>query len=306
MKKNSSLWDLPRPTLDPIVWTEDDKLLPQHRAFILDELYKGFKSLGYTAYDGWVVGVYLTGSLASYQYNEGSDADVDVVVNAGRIADREYKRGIEPEQAKTVLEDLKDRMKSNIVNLPGTNHPIEFYFVYEDIKSKTVLPTNVGLYDVYKDDWATPPKKTDLTSVVEKVYPEMMKFVQEMAEKYQLQVTEIKKDIIDVEYLKSAIGQFPPKYLPIIQEQVAAKIDEINEEIEGYLDRTKELIDDRFSGPYPQMPAELQVGYLRRYGYMTLNKMLKKITDNRKVEEGDLPELNELVKDVPKAAKRYS
>ena len=303
MKIKASLWDLPRPTLDPSVWS-GDKLMPQHRAFILEEMYKGFQALGFTKYDEWVKGVYLTGSLASYQYNTGSDTDVDVVVNAGLIADLEYGRGIEPEQAKVVMEGLKEKLKSEPHNLPGTEHPLEFYFVYEDIKSKTVLPTNVGMYDVYGDEWTTPPKKADFTSVVGKVYPELMKFVLGLSEKYQLQVTEIKKDAIDVGYLREAMSQFPAKFHAVIQEQIDAKVDEVNEEIEEYIGRTKELIDDRFAGPYPQMPAELQVGYLRRYGYMWLNKEFKKLTDNRKVEEGDLPELENLVKDVPKAAKR--
>lgn len=301
--KAAGLFDTPRPTLDPSVWAADESLLPEHRDFIIKTLTDAFAAAGYEGYDKWVHGIYFTGSLAGYQYNQTSDVDIDVLVHAGELSEMEYQGGIEPEQARTALEALKEALKKVVSNLPGTEHPLEYYFVYEDVPGKTVLPVNVGMYDVLSDEWATPPKRVDMTSTAEKVYPELMKFVHELAAKYDLNIGEMEKDIVDIKYLSAAISQFPPKYHAVILKEVGDKLEEINADIDTYKGDTKDLMTERFSGPYPVMPAELQMAHLKRYGYIALLKVLKSLTEGHKeVGLPDLPELDQALHEVPKKA----
>lgn len=300
--KVASLWDMPRPTLDAAVWEKSGKLKPEHRQFILDFVKKHLETEGFTAYDTWVIDIALLGSLASYQYNSRSDADVHLVVDLQQFSQLEYNGGLTVDQAHDVLEAVHDKINEAAENLPGTEHPTEVTFHYRDWDKgfiRGVLPSNVGVYDLIKGRWVSEPKGKDLSPVAaEKLYPELLGAVMDMAHRYDVQLGQMRKDVVDVEYLRESMAQFPSKYRPILEAEIQGKIDQINAEIEQYVADTKHITDKRKSGPYPVMPAELQMKYLSRYGYLWLYKQFKEM--EKQVEEPDLADLSQKLKEVPK------
>lgn len=297
--KTASLWDVPRPTLDPEVWEESGQLKPTHRNFLLDYMKRKLEGEGFTAHDEWVDSVVFLGSLAGFQYNPRSDADLHVVVDLDRLAQLEYNGGISREKAHDLMQDLRKQINKTPENLPGTKHPIEMTFHYQGYETPR-MPTNVGMYDLIADKWETEPTGKDLSPVAaEKLYPELMDAVYGLAEKYKVQVMEMRQDVVDVEYLREALTQFPPKYRPVIEGEITEKIDQLNWEIEDYLSRTDQLVEERHGTPYPVMPAELQFKYLSRYGYLWLRKQLQELDQ---VEESDLPKLEKTLQEVPKLA----
>jgi hypothetical protein len=301
MNKKASLWDRPRPTLDMSVWDEGKKLRPEHKRFIMESLKEEFLSIGFEQYDLWLEDLIVAGSIASYQYNEESDVDVDAVVNLQDVVDYEYGGGVSKAQAKLALESVKKIIKEKYLLLPGTKHQFEPFFIYKDDPSpKTALPKNVGLYSIIRDEWIAEPSEVDLSSSVEKLYPELMDFVWGLAEKYNLAIMGMRQDIVDAKYLRSAINQFPSKYHAIVEKEIEAKIAEINGEIESVLEDTEELYEQRYSGPYPVMPAEIQFTYLRRYGYLWLMGQMDELLQDGVVDEEELDDLGDLLREVPR------
>jgi hypothetical protein len=239
----------------------------------------------------------LLGSIASYQYSGRSDIDVHCVVDLQQLSQLEYNGGVTAEQAHDVLDELRTKINKSPEKLPGTDHPLEVTFHYKGYETPR-MPVNVGMYDLVADKWTSPPKGKDLSPVAgEKLYPEMVDAVYGLAHKYDVNLGQMRRDIVDVQYLREALSQFPPKYRAVIEKDIQAKIDALNAEITDYEATTKGVTDERKSGPYPVMPAELQMKFLARYGYLWLWKQFKELGE---VEESDLPGLSKDINDVPK------
>lgn len=128
--KYSSVWDYPRAGLDPLVWSDDGKLLDNHKKLILSHLYGVLLGFGYKNFDEWIEDIYITGSLTTYQYNSRSDLDVHIKVNPGKFIENE---GISKVSEDEVIEYLNGDVRYFLnvkaqIKLEGTEHCVEYWF----------------------------------------------------------------------------------------------------------------------------------------------------------------------------------
>lgn len=136
-----SLFDPPRPTLNPAIFDKTEIMLPGVKAYVhelLSKIYPADKVYRLT----------LMGSNVSHQYSFDSDIDINVVGVKGETFEFWHK----------IFKDF-----NNTPNLlPGTHHPINFFFQeYFPQVDPYAWRNSVGGYDIIMDRWIKRPKPFD-------------------------------------------------------------------------------------------------------------------------------------------------
>jgi hypothetical protein len=136
-----SILDPVKEELSPEIWN-GEKLKPQVKTHIIKRFESWFRA---HASSGRIKYMYLLGSMTGYQYSKDSDLDINVVTN------------LTDEKVKELFEILP-----NGSNLPGTEHPINYYVVNkENPKWRTA-----GFYDLLKDVWVHKENKEEKTAII--------------------------------------------------------------------------------------------------------------------------------------------
>jgi len=128
-----SLFDQPLAQLSSALFTSDEKLRADVRAYIFEDINKILTP-------GIVVGVYLLGSMAGRQYGDSSDVDINLI----------FREGFDIEGSKKYVKSKNERM------LPGTSHPINYHL--QNYGIMTWEGAEYPVYDLVRDVWAVPPK----------------------------------------------------------------------------------------------------------------------------------------------------
>lgn len=122
--------------LDQSVWGKDKKIKKEHREYILNKLEKWLEKIGI---DKKPDGVYIIGSITTYQYSTISDIDVNVVIDL----------------TKKQIEELIEFLPNESI-LPGTSHPVNYYLTNDNGASVKRAKTS---YDLLNDKWIKEPNK---------------------------------------------------------------------------------------------------------------------------------------------------
>jgi hypothetical protein len=139
-------------TLDPTVFDAVHEhfpvLKPQHKAWVLDQIMEVLKRHGYGDMEKWL-GVYLTGSLTTFQYSDDSDFDVSLFVNTDVFP--EWSRA---EMIGVMVSDLDGQL------LPGTTHPMQCFVVAKGIRPQDLYKPGLRSgYLIEQDRWVVPPER---------------------------------------------------------------------------------------------------------------------------------------------------
>ena len=134
-------------TLNPKIWTSDNKLQHDVRQKILDvlDLFKKFCELTIP-----VVDIYHVGSNAYYNYNDNSDLDMHIIVNFDLIDGSKEVVGM--------MYNLQRSAFNRDYDISVHGVPIEIYV--EDVSGTSV--TSNGIYSVFKDKWLKFPKRIEV------------------------------------------------------------------------------------------------------------------------------------------------
>ena len=257
---SESVLDWPRAVLAPAVWDKVGKiyrLKPELKNRILADI----ENIPQT-FRQWI---YLIGSICTYNYNDRSDLDIHIVP---------------PEDAPLEeLEKWQEFAKAKSGRLIG-QHPINYY-----LHDPGKHPYADSTYDVLRNKWIKwlPIKKMNLDKYYEKF--------REAIDAIDLNRAELYRDIVDLEELRDAYENASPRVRSDIENEITQKIDEINDEIDAYIDFNAELKDKRNAALHSEFPDEEARSALpdnviflliRKYGYGSLAKALK---DLRKEKE---------------------
>ena len=136
-------------TLNPKIWTSDNKLRPEVQDKIL-KIVQEFKD--YIEAPLWVSDIHLVGSNASYNYHDTSDLDVHIVANYDLV-----------DAPKELLQAFYNVQRANFKSTYDISlHGVEVELYVEDINASAV--TN-GIYSVLEQRWIKFPKK--LTNIIQ-------------------------------------------------------------------------------------------------------------------------------------------
>lgn len=153
-------------TLNPKIWTSNNKLLPDVEYKLFD-IVKEFKEFIYNDIEIPIIDAHIVGSNASYNYTEQSDLDLHVIVNYEDI-------DVCREDLLQVLFNLEKKSFNDNYDIKIHGINVELYV--EDVRSTTM---SNGIYSLFRHEWVKFPDKIDpqevnlepdLSNIKSKVY----------------------------------------------------------------------------------------------------------------------------------------
>ena len=276
-----SVIDIPRRTYAPGVFDDADTNNPKLKQKVLDIIKKDLKTFEKF---GPVVSVKLIGSILGKRYRNDADLDLDVLID------------LPPEDRETVgLEARKSVSTINGKNIPGTQHPINYYVQSDPKTYKSHLETASGIYDVFKQKMEKKPKEQTFDPEVYQA--DFEKKVNEI----DVVKGELKRDIVDYDEL----SELEPGQIKNLQSKIQKKLKEIEDSIEKFSVMGDELMQarrDLFNRPLtPQeiqkygiahkLPKNVIFKYLEKYHYITFFKRCKDILKDGEVSDDEIDSL---------------
>ena len=276
-----SIIDIPRRTYAPGVFDDADTNNPKLKQKVLDIIKKDLKTFEKF---GPVVSVKLIGSILGKRYRNDADLDLDVLID------------LPPEDRETVgLEARKSVSTINGKNIPGTQHPINYYVQSDPKTYKSHLETASGIYDVFKQKMEKKPKEQTFDPEVYQA--DFEKKVNEI----DVVKGELKRDIVDYDEL----SELEPGQIKNLQSKIQKKLKEIEDSIEKFSVMGDELMQarrDLFNRPLtPQeiqkygiahkLPKNVIFKYLEKYHYITFFKRCKDILKDGEVSDDEIDSL---------------
>ena len=132
-------------TLNPKLWTSDNKLRPAVRERLLRVVQKYIESSDVLTEDD-VIDVELLGSNASYNYTQYSDLDVHLIVNMEAVS-------CDPTLFQLACNAERSNFNKNYdIKIKG----VELEMYVEDVHAGTA---SNGIYSLYKNEWIKFPSK---------------------------------------------------------------------------------------------------------------------------------------------------
>ena len=276
-----SIIDIPRRIYAPGVFDNADTENPKLKQKVLDIIKKDLETFEKF---GPVVSVKLIGSILGKRYRNDADLDIDVLID------------LPPEDREIVgLEARKSVADINGKNIPGTNHPVNYYIQSDPDVNDAHLKTATGIFDVFKQKFDKKPKEQTFDP---KVYAAL--FQHKVAE-IDVVKGELKRDILDYDELK----ELSPKDIVDLQKRIDEKLEEIKDAIEKFSVMGDELMQarrDLFNRPLTpeeirkygiahKLPKNVIFKYLEKFYYTEFFKKCKKILDDGKVTDAEIDSL---------------
>ena len=257
-----SVLDRTRAMLDPAVFAVRGSTQPPP---LLARAARYLQARGecYAAWGG-VRGIYLTGSILSYQWTNRSDIDVKVVLVP-----------TSPAALQTAIDDTWAQHGRHI--LPGTDHPVDLFILSpEDWTQRSGLFS--GVFDVLRNRWVRGPYSVSAD------VDEYLERFEGTLHRLDLARAELSRDVLDYQSLQG----LAPAELAELSEVADGKLREINQTVRQLVATyavAHRWRDIALRGPTPGQiaratqdqlaPAAVLYKLLERYHYIQLLKQLR-------------------------------
>lgn len=295
LKKTASILDFSYPGLDPNVFGEDGKLLPEHRDLILNTLSKALTdNLGTTNDEEqyWINSVNILGSITTYRYTFDSDIDIHVKVNLPEFI-KVNKLTMSEQEAHDYLDALRKKMNETAPLLNGTQHPVEFYFETPFV-NKEGSPGS-GVYDVHQDTWEIAPVSIDKDFDIEEIRQATVDIANTMADEIEIGLGRMDRHVRRIEELQNVVKAWDTDQKKKFEDKLTVKLQEIETEIKKQVQLLEQTTEER-RNYNPEGDAEIKFKYLQKFGYLTIINELKKfIEDDGKITEDEIPEIKKVL-----------
>lgn len=310
--KNASIIDYPHPGLDRDVWDQTNTLLPQHKDKILAKLNaffhnpeKGWKSNP----ADWITDIFILGSLTSYQYHSQTDIDVHIHVNLDKLNKLEFGGALTPDQLVEKLDAIRKTLNdTEKENLPGTTHPIEYFFEAftesgdgqtpaETRKYYTSAVTEDGIYDLEQDKWTQAPRTVDKDFDPDKLLtPELMEEIVGIMQTLDILVGDIERNLKTIEQLEEVVKAWPPDNQKRFLDKIDERVAKIDAELREYVGVAQNVIDNRHKDYSAGGNSNLTFKALGRFTYLLIGNRIKKLLDKTPVLTPDsIPEVKKVL-----------
>ena len=282
-----SIIDIPRRTYAQGVFDDADTKNPKLKSEIIGMIMKQFTEF---KKEYPILDYSLIGSILTKRYRDDADLDVNVLFDVPKEKQEEERLRL---SKKFLSAKNPDNIQGKLI--PGTKHPINFYFItdkktYDDQNKKAD-----AVFDIGKNKFIKRPD--DFTFDVNLYVKEFERKVQEL----DVIKGELKRDIIDYEELK---GLTPNDVLDI-QDRVNSKLEEIEDDIQQIIkigdnaevERRAALDTDmspdeiRQYGIKNRLPKNVIYKMLEKYHYLKFYKKCKQILDDGKVTDAEIDSL---------------
>ena len=289
--KLEAVIDIPRKGYAPGVFDNANTDSPKIKSKIIGQIMKQFTDF---KKEYPILDYSLIGSILTKRYRDDADLDINVLFDVP-------KEKQEEERLRLSKQFLSTKNADNIQGklIPGTNHPINYYFItdkatYDDQNKKAD-----AVFDIGKNKFIKRPE--DFTFDPSLYVSDFNKKVQEI----DVIKGELKRDIIDYKELK---GLSANDVLDL-QEKIKDKLEEIEDDIQLIIkvgddidaERRKAFDTDmspeeiRQYGIKNRLPKAVIYKMLEKYHYITFYKYCKKILDDGVVTDKEIENMPEAV-----------
>src|SRR6056300_71088 len=300
-----SIIDIPRRTYAPAVFDDNDTDNPKIKQSVklqIDSQLKEFE----TEYP--IIKAGLIGSILTKRYRNDADLDINVLFDVP----------VEKQEDERVRLSKKYLSASNPDNIqgqliPGTQHPINFYFITDKITYDDQEEKADAVFDIENNVFVKRPEEFIFD-------PDL--YVNEFERKVQeLDVVkgELKRDIIDY----NELTDLSPNDILNLQDKIKDKLEEIEDSIEQIVkigdtvDAERRAAFDtdmspdeiRQYGVKNRLPKNVIYKMLEKYHYLKFYKKCKKILEDGVVTDKEVDSLQTeeiTLNDIKKGAQRFA
>jgi hypothetical protein len=276
-----SIIDIPRDSLDQTVFQFfDDGRLPLFKDGIKKQIITDINKLDSIIP---IVNFFAIGSILTKSYDEKSDLDVNVQVDA------EMADVIATGEIMHVLKKLNGNLAV------GTTHPINYYIVTQEYD----LDKTEAAYDIANERWLKTP---------DEISPDIQQFVNKVRSTFEdIDITtgEIRRDLIDLAEIK----RLKLKDVRKLHTLITKKMGEIDENIKQLVnvyqnlhtlrtmafDRVMTPEEIRLYGHKNRLPENVIYKLLEKYYYIKFMKELKHILDEKeKIDNSNIDDVKKV------------
>jgi hypothetical protein len=299
-----SIIDIPRRTYALGVFDDADTKNPKIKPSVKKLIDTQLKEFG-KEYS--VIKTSLIGSILTKRYRNDADLDINVLFDVP-------KEKQEDERVRLSQKYLSAKNPDNIQGkeIPGTKHPINFYFItdqktYDDQNKKAD-----AVFDIETNKFIKRPE--DFTFDPNLYVKEFERKVQEL----DVIKGELKRDIIDYDELK----ELQPDDILNLQDKINDKLEEIEDGIKDII-KVGDVVDAerraafdkdmtpdeiRQFGIKNRLPKNVIYKMLEKYHYLKFYNKCKKILDDGEVTDAEIDSLKEEItlNDIKISAKRFA
>src|SRR6056300_427471 len=282
-----SIIDIPRRTYAPAVFDDNDTDNPKIKQSVKSQIDSQLKEFE-TEYP--IIKAGLIGSILTKRYRNDADLDINVLFDVP----------VEKQEDERVRLSKKYLSVSNPDNIqgqliPGTQHPINFYFITDKITYDDQEEKADAVFDIENNVFVKRPEEFIFD-------PDL--YVNEFERKVQeLDVVkgELKRDIIDY----NELTDLSPNDILNLQDKIKDKLEEIEDSIEqsvkigDTVDAERRAAFDtdmspdeiRQYGVKNRLPKNVIYKMLEKYHYLKFYKKCKKILDDGEVTDAEIDSL---------------
>ena len=288
LKQNEAVIDIPRQTYAVGVFSnpesKDPKIKPEIIGMIMKqftEFKKEYPILDYS----------LIGSILTKRYRDDADLDINVLFDVPKEKQEEERLRL---SQKYLSAKSPDSVNGKLI--PGTRHPINYYFItdkqtYDDQNKKAD-----AVFDIGKNKFVKRPEDFEFDPSL------YVKDFEKKVQEIDVIKGELKRDIIDYKELKG----LTTNDVLNLQDKVKDKLEEIEDSIEDIIkigdvviaDRRKAFDSDmspdeiRKYGIKNRLPKAVIYKMLEKYHYITFYKYCKKILEDGEITDKEIDDLH--------------
>jgi predicted nucleotidyltransferase len=281
-----SIIDIPRRTYAPGIFDNADTYNPRLKQSVINIIKNDIEK--HIEPYGEIERVYIIGSILTKTYRNDADVDIDIVIKPNAVGKEDIEK-VRRELVKKFMGEVNGK------NIPGTEHPINYYIQVDRQISDDHLKNADGHFDVLNNMFTKVPNipKFNINLYIKG----FSKRIQEI----DIIKGELKRDIIDYDELKS----LSVNDVLNLQEKIKDKL----EEIEDSITKIKDIGDDlslkrkevflkdmtpeeiKIYGVANNMPVNVIFKLLEKYHYITFYKKCKEILDDGVVTDDEIDSL---------------
>jgi DNA-binding ferritin-like protein (Dps family) len=240
--------------------------------------------------------LHIIGSMATNLYSEDTDIDVHIVPDEDKLA-------AVTDDAEEFQKQVKKWSHDNPTYIG--KHPLEIYI--QLIPEQEMLSD--GVYDVIDDSWVKGPREYPLEYNPYKVFSDVLGQVRGYAEKADIKMGELKRDVVDYKTLQDAMGKLPKEYREALKKELEVKLGEVETDIEALMKDKKEWVDLRRGSSRPTAQQAFDDAevvkkwknsnalfkFLDRYEYVKIITELERMLDDGYLSNDELSTINNML-----------
>lgn len=207
-KLNESVLDSVKPTLSKDLWI-DWEIKKSVKIYIMKKIEVWLSQ--YTKEK--IKHAFIIGSMAGFQYNDEADIDVNFVVE------------IPEEKTKKIRKFLP-----NGHNLPGTNHPINYYLENKIMKEWKEGP----IFDLLNNKWINKPKKEEAKPAITN-FKAVIEIARFFISGINASISEYEADVHAYETYADYLNSVKKEDIDEVKQMINLKLQEILADIDGIL-----------------------------------------------------------------------